>query len=348
MMVDWITEIEAAIGANDAPTTVKSWLNSGSPILNDALSGKYHGGFPVGRMVEVFGPPSAGKTLLATAAMVSAQRAGGVAMFFDHERSFDHTLAEGFGLDRSTRWVFKQPDTFEESVVTAARAAQTIRERKLIKPDAPIIAVFDSLASMVPSSKMDKSIADYGMNDKLALPAATSAAFPTLAVYSEKLQFTTMFLNQVRDNISGYGPKHKTPGGQAPEFYASVRVSLSRTKMIDKKTKIIGGQTIEADIVKNKVHKPYEKASWDFLFTNEGTGKLDVVGSVVDHLKKIGVLATKGAYIIWDGKSLYRDDIVERVIASGDVLPLYSMLPGWEEEVKSFGVNNINWNEGIA
>lgn len=344
MADDFFDAIEAAIGENDPPTTVKSWLNTGSPLLNDAISGKYHGGLPVGRMVEMFGPASCGKTAISTMAMIAAQRAGGVAMFLDHENSFDHGLAEGLGLDRSTRWVFKTPDTFEQSIAIAARAATTIRDKKLIPADAPIIAVFDSLASMVPQSKFEKGVEDYNMNDKLALPAATSAAFPALAKMAEMRQFTPLFLNQIRDNVSGYGERHTTPGGKAPEFFASVRISLSRTKKVDKTTKVVDGQTIEANILKNKVHRPFERAAWDFVFTPEGNGKFDAVGSVVDHLKKLGVLATSGAYIVWDGKKLYRNDLVERIYASGDVMPLYSMLPGWEAEVNDFGTNGIDWN----
>lgn len=341
----FMEELEKAVGANDKPTKVRKWLNTGHPLLNDALSGSYHGGMPLGRMVEMFGPPSCGKTAIATEAMICAQRMGGVAMFFDHENSFDVGLAESMGLDPKGRWVFKTPNTFEESVHTAARAAEHIRANKLIEPDAPIIAVFDSLASMVPASKMEKEMTEHNMNDKLALPAATSAAFPVLAKRCELHQWTPLFLNQVRDNVSGYGEKHKTPGGNAPEFYASVRIALKRTKKTKGSgaTRIITGQTIEADVVKNKVHRPFERCSWDFVFTEDGEGKFDPVGSVLDHLINIGVVPRKGSRVEWDGKSLYRDDIIARIEESGDRLQLYKLLPGWDEDVKA-NPTVIDWN----
>lgn len=341
----FMDEMEKAIGGNDEPTKVRSWLNTGHPLLNDALSGSYHGGLPLGRIVEMFGPPSCGKTAIATSAMICAQKLGGVAMFFDHENSFDVGLAESMGLESSGRWVFKSPNTFEESVHTAAKASRHIRANKLIEPDAPIIVVFDSLASMVPASKMEKDMTEHNMNDKLALPAATSAAFPVLAKMAENDQWTPLFLNQIRDNVSGYGEKHKTPGGNAPEFYASVRIALKRTKKTkgSGSTKVINGQTIDAEVVKNKVHRPFERCKWDFVFTEDGEGKFDPVGSVVDHLIDIGALTRKGARVEWDGKSLYRDDIVQRVEESGDREKLYSMLPGWDAD-KTANPSVIDWN----
>lgn len=343
--MSFMKELESAIGKNDSPTKVKTWLNTGHPLLNDAISGSYHGGFPVGRMVEMFGPPSSGKTAIATEAMICAQRMGGVAMFMDHENSFDEGMARSMGLNTDDHWVFKTPDTFEESVTMTAKAARHIREKKLIDPKAPIIVVYDSLASMVPRSKMDKTMDEHNMNDKLALPAATSAAFPVLAKMCEKDQWTPMFLNQVRDNVSGYGEKHKTPGGNAPEFYASVRIALKRTKKVkgSGSTKVINGQTIDAELVKNKVHRPFEKASWDFIFTEDGEGKFDPVGSVLDHLINIGVIERKGARVTWDGKSLYRDDIVDRIEESGDRLALYSLLPNWAADVAA-NPSVIDWN----
>lgn len=343
--MSFLDEMAKSIGMNDEPTKVKTWLNTGHPLLNDAISGSYHGGLPLGRMVEMFGPPSCGKTAIATSAMICAQQMGGVAMFFDHENSFDEDLAATMGLDLNGRWIFKTPETFEESVHTAARAARHIRTNRLIDPEAPIIAVFDSLASMVPKSKFEKEITEHGMNDKLALPAATSAAFPVLAKMCEVDQWTPLFLNQVRDNVSGYGEKHKTPGGNAPEYYSSVRIALKRTKKTKGtgSAKVINGQTIDAYISKNKVHRPFESAAWDFVFTPEGNGKFDPVGSTLDHLIAIGAVSRKGARVEWDGKSLYRDDIVERIEKSGDREQLYSLLPNWMKD-KEAASSNIDWN----
>ena len=183
------------------------------------------------------------------------------------------------------------------------------------------------------------------MNDKLALPAATSAAFPVIAKMCDIDQWTPMFLNQVRDNVSGYGEKINTPGGKAPEFYASVRIALTRLKKSkgEGAAKTILGQTITAECTKNKVHRPFEKAKWDFVFTDEGEGRFDAVGSVLDHLINIKAIERKGARVQWDGKSLYRDDVVSRIEESGDKLQLYSLLPGWAEDAKN-NPSKIDWN----
>ncbi|MCS6058142.1 hypothetical protein LNO36_30005 [Klebsiella variicola subsp. variicola] len=111
--------LKKKIGSNDEIQKVSHWIDSGFPPLNKAISGRYDGGFPCGRIVEVFGPPSAGKTFLATAAMVSAQKQDGLAVFLDHENSFDVGLAVANGLNADEddgQWVYKQPDTFEDSV----------------------------------------------------------------------------------------------------------------------------------------------------------------------------------------------------------------------------------------
>lgn len=340
----FMDELASVIGANDKPTTVESWLNTGHPLLNDALSGSYHGGFPVGRIVEMFGGSSTGKTAIASNVMTCAQRMGGVAGFFDHENSFDHHLAEQNGLNTSDRWVFRTPDTFEQSIDLAVKTAGAIRSKKLIDDKAPIVFVFDSLASMVPKSKFEKDAADYNMNDTTALARATSSAFPALAKFCEVNQFTAIFLNQVREKPGVvYGDNTTTPGGSAPEFYASVRVSLTRSQIKNAKTKEITGQTVKAHVKKNKVHRPFEKAEWDFVFREDGTGFFDPVGAVIDHLTDNEILKKGGAFIEWDGKKLHKNDIIQRINESGDRLQLYKLLPEWEDDLEA-NPTVIDWN----
>ncbi|MEO9497644.1 MAG: hypothetical protein ABJG42_24435 [Vibrio splendidus] len=304
--------LESAIGANDEHQAVEIWLNSGFKPLNKAMSGLYDGGAPAGRIVEIYGGESTGKTAIATQIMIAAQKAGGIACFMDHERSFDVRLGKRMGLDDSAgRWVFKTPDTFEKSMAYARKIATTVREKKLIEPDAPIVMVFDSLASMVPQQKLDKDADEYSMNDNTALARCTSASFPTLALICEKYNVLAIFLNQIRDKIGVlYGDKTTSPGGNAPRFYASVRIKLTRAAISssDKKTKI--GQRVTAECVKNKVSAPFQKVQWDFLYMPDGSGKFDVIGSTIDYLLDIGLLdvPSKG-YISWDGKKLRRSQL---------------------------------------
>ncbi|MCH8476055.1 MAG: DNA recombination/repair protein RecA, partial [Opitutales bacterium] len=177
---DIANALAGVIGKNDEESTVRHFLDTGFPPLNHASVSDWDGGFPVGRMIEIAGPASSGKTAIATAAMAAAQKAGGVAGFMDHERSFSLVLAPRLGLDTTPgRFIFKKPRTFEHSLQICIIAANHIRKNKLIPKDAPICWVFDSLASMVPQSALyemkngknvgDKSIADRNMNDNSAL-----------------------------------------------------------------------------------------------------------------------------------------------------------------------------------
>ncbi|CCG43337.1 RecA family protein [Magnetospirillum molischianum] len=321
------------VGGNDEVQEVRGWIDTGYPPLNYAISGSYNGGMPMGRIIEMFGPPSSGKTAIATNVMKNAQKAGGFAMFFDHERSFDKRLAEKMGLDTSPgRFLFKTPRTYEESTTIAIKAAKTIRDAKALPEDAPIVVVFDSLASMIPQSKADKDATDFNMNDNTALARATSANFNALALHAEEMNILIIFLNQARTKIGVmFGDPTTTPGGNAPEFYASVRIKLGRSMLTagtgEDKTKI--GQRIGAECVKNKVNRPFLKASWDFLFQPDGTGKFDVVGSLVDYLVAVGALEKGKAHITWtDGKSYFRKALVEKLEADPTgVEQLKALLP---------------------
>ena len=329
---------------------VKQFVSTGYPPLDYALSAKFReGGLPVGRIVEMFGPPSAGKTAISTNCMVNAQRQGGLAIFQDHENSFDEALGVSFGLDVDPdRWVYNKPDTFEQSidqVETILKAARALEFRKgrfqptgetpLFPMEVPIVVVFDSLASMVPQSTMtdskgnEKETSDRNMNDNTALARATSAHFPRLALLAERANATLIFLNQVRTKLGVmYGDPTTTPGGGAPEYYASTRIKLGRSMIKSADNKTIQGQRIGAEIVKNKVSAPFQKAEWDFLFMPDGTGKFDVIGGLLDFLKAKGLIEMSGNYFVWEGKKLYKSQLVP-VIEADSVArdKLFALLP---------------------
>lgn len=312
-MTSYADAIAKAIGGSDERQKVSVWLDTGYPPLNKALSASYDGGLPLGRIIEMFGPESSGKTAIATRAMIAAQQAGGFAFFADHENSFDVDLAEGMGLSTDPNcWLYQTPDTFEDSINRAIKLAKTLREAGLPN-EKPIIVVFDSLASMVPRSKSDKGVDEYTMHDTTALARATSAVFPALASFSNKYQVCMLFLNQMRLKPGvAYGDPTTTPGGESPKFYASVRIKLGRKKLVDKDKNFLG-QQINAEVIKNKVSRPFEKAQWNFMFKEDGTGYFDVKTSLVEYLLEIGKLEAKGPRIEWEGKSLFKSQLVETV-----------------------------------
>ena len=333
---DLAKALAAAIGENDDPSTVTNFVDSGFAPLNHALSGRYDGGFPVGRIVELFGPSSSGKTALATGAMVSAQNQGGVAIFQDHERSFQHPLARKVGLNTERAFVYKKPRTFEESVTLVSKAAVAIRKSKMIPAEAPIVAVFDSLASMVPQSKLydkdghDRDVDTFNMNDNTALARATSSVMPALNQIAEELGVCAIFLNQVRTKIGVvYGDPTTTPGGESPKFYASTRIQLGASRLMDGKgpEATMIGQEVKARIIKNKVYRPFLTAKWRFIFQADGTGKLHVAWSLIDFLTEQGLLEKEGNFLVWEGKKFYAKALAERLDNADGVKALTAMLP---------------------
>lgn len=340
---DIASALAGAIGANDDESTVRSFLSTGFPPLDFAASAKWDGGLPVGRIVEIAGPPSSGKTAIATAVMAAAQKRGGIAGFMDHERSFSTVLAPKLGLDVTPgRFVFKKPRTFEESITLCVKAATTVREKKLISADAPICWVFDSLASMVPQSALfdqktgkEKDASDRTMNDNTALARATSAHMPAFAQWVEELDICAIFLNQVRTKIGVmYGDPRTTPGGDAPKFYASIRIMLGAS-VIKKGTDIIGSE-VTASFIKNKVARPFQKADWRFMFQPDGTGRFDRERSLIEFLDANGCMEKgRPGFVKFDGKQIGKEELARIIEKDGRFADLVALLPKiYEPEIE--------------
>jgi protein RecA len=322
--------LAGAIGANDEESTVTQFLDTGYAPFNYALSSKWDGGFAVGRIAELAGPSSSGKTAISTRCMAAAQKMGGIAAFMDHERSFDSNLAKNIGLDLAPhKFIFKKPRTFEESLTMTIAAAGHIRDKKLIGKDAPLCFVYDSLASMVPMSALidkktgkDKAMDDRSMHDNTALARATSASFPAFNQMCEELNICAIFLNQIRMKLNvKYGDPRTTPGGEAPKFYASQRVMLGGAKKIAKGEGAdaeVLGMEISAGVNKNKVSRPFLKASWRFMFQADGSGKFDVERSLVEFLVAEKVLTSPAnGYVTWDGKRFHKEALARQLEAAG-------------------------------
>jgi len=306
-----LEELSGALGATASTSfEVDRYVDTGCAPLNRRISGFYGGGWPQGRLVEMFGPSMCGKTALATLAMKSAVDMGGFAAFMDHERSFDIGLAkDGIGLDvDSGRFVHLRPDTFEESFSRSLNAAREIREKKLIPDDAPIILVYDSLAAMIPQSKLAKELDNIKMSDKLALANATSQILPIASQRAEKDNILIIMLNQLRENPGDpYAPKFRTPGGKAPEFYSDVRISL-RSKPIKEgdKSRPDLGSHVTAQVLKTKLTAPFQEANYEFRLMPDGTGRFDVLGCLIDEMVLCGLYQKAGAYIEIDGVKKYK------------------------------------------
>lgn len=309
-----------AIGDNHGAQGVTQFIDTGYPPLNKIISGRYDGGLPFGRLVEVFGDSSTGKTALATAWMVEAQRMGGVAGFMDWERSFSVDLAEGFGLNsKRPHWIYAKPRTWEEGNMVAAKACRMIRESKFIKPEAPILFVFDSIASALPKSMAEKELDEYNMNDTTALARVTSTTLKVMAQVAEDYNATFLYLNQVRLKPGVvYGDPRTTPGGRAMEYYATSRLALGRQKimdMVDGEKEMVG-QNISIQSVKSKLTKPGQETSMRMVFDEAGVAQFDRVASLLEHVVKKELIAYSKPRATWtDGKQYFLKALTEKLNA---------------------------------
>lgn len=317
--------LEAAIGASDEAQEVKHWFDTGYQPLNKIISGHWDKGLPGGRIVEMFGPPSCGKTLIATLSMIAAQRAGGVAGFCDHEYTYQMPFAQKLGLSNAApHWIYKRPSTWEESNTLALKAAEVIRKNEIIPKEAPILWVFDSVAAMIPKSMLmdskgkDRGIDELNMNDTTALSRVSSTTLKVINQMAAELNVTVLYLNQIRTKIGVmYGDPTTTPGGAAFEFYASVRLALGRRMIKDKEGNVIGQQT-GVTTKKNKLTRPFQEVELNLSFDDDGMAHMDFTGGLVDILVKHGKLKTAGAYIEWlDGKKYYKSQLVPMINAAG-------------------------------
>jgi protein RecA len=326
-----MSELDKALGANHEAQAVTQFINTGYEPLNYALSGRHDGGLPFGRMVEMFGESSSGKTALATQWMVEAQRMGGVAGFIDWEKSFDVNLAEGLGLNtKRPHWLYFRPRTWEEGNMLAAKAAKLIRESGEIPASAPILFVYDSIAAALPKSMADKEIDEYSMNDTTALARVTSTTLKSMASYCADSNATFLYLNQIRLKPGVvYGDPTTTPGGKAMEFYSTCRMSLGRQKIMEDRggEKEFVGQKINIKVTKSKLTAPFKSASLRMAFDELGVARFDVTTSLIDYLIDKKALASSGARVTWtDGKSYYRKALAEKIDSEGLQAELRSLV----------------------
>jgi protein RecA len=326
-------DFEKTLGDNDASATVTHFIDTGFLPLNRAMSGRTEGGLPQGRLMEVYGPSSSGKTALATEWMAQSQRMGGVAGFRDWERSFSQVVAqEGFGLDLALPyWSYKKPRTWEEGNMQALAYARWVREKGVIHEEAPILIVLDSIASAVPASSAGKNMDELTMNDTTALARVTSTTLKSMALGAEDFNATFLYLNQIRTKPGVvYGDPTTTPGGGAMEFYSTVRLALSREKVMAQVdgVKEFVGQNINIKCVKSKLTKPFDTCSIRLTFNDAGIAMFDRELSTVEALLEAGKLVEpKKGFVEWEGKQVGKKVFAEKARAE-KLLPMLNKLFG--------------------
>jgi len=260
-----------------APVT--HWLSTGSTLLNLAISDRPGGGFPAGRISQVYGPNSTAKTVLAIEPLGSAQRQGGRAFFEDAEFTFDENRARSlFGVDvDSPEWSYRNPTSIEELFdANISKAIETIGK----KTDHPHFMSVDSLSSLPSAAEIGKDLEDTGYGTSRAKQFST--AFRKYIWPLNAANLGVLFVDQSRINISGYGEKLVTSGGEALKFYASVRVKVTLAKKLINRNKIVEGVQIHFQVVKNKVASPFREGDFRFIFDYG----IDDIGSNLEWLKE--------------------------------------------------------------
>ena len=299
--------LDKELGANSEDIGVINFLNTGFEPLNEIISGSSDRGLPFGRMIEIYGDSSSGKTVLASEFMIAAQKMGGIAIFEDWEKAYNVEFSIENGLNpKRPYWIYNKPRTWEEGNVHAAKACELIRKSKAIPDEAPIVVVFDSIAAAIPQSSSDKEITELNMNDTSALARVTSTTLKVMAQFAEDFNAIFIYLNQTREKIGVmFGSKVTTPGGKAMEFYATARLQVSRTVLTqgtgkgDEKETV--GQLVTIKCVKSKLTAPFKTTKMILAFDERGKASFDLVSSLVDYmtLKKIIGGAT---WIEFDGE----------------------------------------------
>ena len=258
-------------------------IPSGSLSLDLALGG----GYPKGRIIEIYGPESSGKTTLTLHAIAEIQKQGGTAAFIDAEHALDPAYAKRIGVD-TANLLISQPDNGEQ----ALEICET-----LVRSGAVDLIVVDSVAALVPQAEIDGDMGDSQMGLQARL---MSQAMRKLTGIISKSKATVIFINQIRMKIGVmFGNPETTTGGNALKFYASVRLDIRRIGQIKEGDNITGNRT-KVKIVKNKIAAPFRTAEFDIMY-NEGISK---VGDVLDLAVQYGILDKAGAFLKYNGETL--------------------------------------------
>lgn len=303
----------AVMRMGDAPVVDVEVIPSGSLGLDIALG---IGGYPRGRVVEIYGPESSGKTTLTLHAIAEAQKSGGIAAFIDAEHAFDRTYAQKLGVD-TEELIISQPDNGEQALEIADN---------LIRSGAIDILIIDSVAALTPKSEIEGEMGDSKMGLQARL---MSQALRKLTGTISKTNCTCVFINQLREKIGVmFGNPETTTGGNALKFYSSVRLDIRRAAQIKDGDAVVGNR-VRVKVVKNKVAPPFRMAEFDITY-GEGISK---VGELIDLGVEHEIIQKSGSWFSYDKTKLGQGrDAVKQLLKDN---------PELAEEIENLIYNKI-------
>jgi recombination protein RecA len=289
------------LSSDDSPTHVKRWISTGSVQLDYIIANRKNGGLPEGRIIEIFGPPSIGKSHIASQIAKSTQRAGGIVVYIDTENAVSIENLKTLGVDISKRFVYVDTHCTEE---VFSIAESTIMKSKAMQKDVPVTIIWDSVAATSPKAEL---AGEYD-KDSIGLQArAISKGMRKITGIIANQNILFVCLNQIRTKMGVmYGDPTTTPGGVAIPFHSSVRIKLGAGSAIEGPDKEPIGINVSAKIIKNKVSAPFRKAEFQILF---GKGIFEHE-EIFDNLRKLGEFEYNGKKVCIDGAGAWKTLLV--------------------------------------
>jgi recombination protein RecA len=295
------------LSSDESPTHVKRWISTGSIQLDYIISNRKNGGLPEGRIIEIFGPPSIGKSHIASQIAKSTQRIGGIVVYIDTENAVSIENLKALGVDISKRFVYVDTHCTEE---VFSITESTIMKSKAMQKDVPVTIIWDSVAATSPKAEL---AGEYD-KDSIGLQArAISKGMRKITGIIANQNILFVCLNQIRTKMGVmYGDPTTTPGGVAIPFHSSVRIKLGAGSQIEGVDKEPIGINVSAKIIKNKVSAPFRKADFQILF---GKGIFEHE-EIFDNLRKLGEFEYNGKKVCIDGGGAWKSLVVTTMSGS--------------------------------